>query len=200
MQPLSWESVKPLPVPTSELRTKFKRRLITWFRRHGRDLPWRRTRDPYRVLVAEIMLQQTQVSRVEGYWPRFLATYPTIHHLARATPARVRESWTGLGYYQLAANLHRLARDVVTNHGGELPPDAATLQSLPGVGTYTAGRSRRSRSNSPNPQSTPTSPGCCGGYPILTSWLGGPEKGPCMPPPRRSSPAAAATPGSPTRH
>ncbi len=139
MQPLSWEFVKPSPAPTAEQRRKFKRQLLAWFRRHGRDLPWRRTRDPYRILVAEVMLQQTQVSRVEGYWPRFLATYPTIHHLARATPARVRESWSGLGYYRRAANLHRLARDVVTNHGGEVPPDVSTLQALPGVGTYTAG-------------------------------------------------------------
>lgn len=139
MQPLSWEFVKPSPAPTAEQRRKFKRQLISWFRRHGRDLPWRRTRDPYRVLVAEFMLQQTQVSRVEGYWPRFLTTFPSILHLARATPDRVRESWSGLGYYQRAANLHRLAREVVTNHGGELPPDAAILESLPGVGTYTAG-------------------------------------------------------------
>ncbi|MEO5824888.1 MAG: A/G-specific adenine glycosylase [Gemmatimonadales bacterium] len=131
--------MKPSPVPTAAQRRKFKRRLLTWFRRHGRDLPWRRTRDPYRILVAEIMLQQTQVSRVERYWPRFLGAYPTIHHLARATPARVRESWSGLGYYRRAGNLHQLARDVVTNHGGELPPDAVTLRSLPGVGTYTAG-------------------------------------------------------------
>lgn len=139
MQPLSWEFVKPSPAPTADLRRKFKRQLVAWFRRHGRDLPWRRTRDPYRILVSEVMLQQTQVSRVEGYWPSFLATFPTIRHLARATPARVRESWSGLGYYRRAANLHRLAREVVTNHGGELPPDAATLQALPGVGSYTAG-------------------------------------------------------------
>lgn len=85
------------------------------------------------------MLQQTQVSRVEEYYPRFLRRYPTIGHLARATPAMVRESWEGLGYYRRAANLHALARAVVSEHGGDIPDDAAALRALPGVGPYTAG-------------------------------------------------------------
>lgn len=132
--------MKPKSIPEAATqRTRVKRRLLAWFRRHGRDLPWRRTRDPYRILVSEVMLQQTQVSRVEGYWHRFLDRFPTIHHLAKAPPRRVRESWAGLGYYRRADNLHRLAREVVTHHDGELPRDAEALRALPGVGAYTAG-------------------------------------------------------------
>ncbi len=117
----------------------FRRGLLRWYRRHGRDLPWRRTRDPYRIVVSEFMLQQTQVSRVEAYYHRFLERYPTIHELAAAPPAAVRESWDGLGYYRRASNLHRLARAVVDHHGGVLPSDPAALERLPGVGRYTAG-------------------------------------------------------------
>jgi A/G-specific adenine glycosylase len=85
------------------------------------------------------MLQQTQVSRVLEYWPRFLARYPTVRRLARARPAAVREAWNGLGYYRRAANLHRLAKVVVREYGGRLPDDPAELEKLPGVGHYTAG-------------------------------------------------------------
>jgi A/G-specific adenine glycosylase len=85
------------------------------------------------------MLQQTQVARVEGFYGRFLGKFPTVQHLARATPARVREQWDGLGYYRRAANLHRLAREVVANHGGKIPGDVNALRTLPGVGRYTAG-------------------------------------------------------------
>ena len=119
--------------------TEFRRRLIRWFRRHGRDLPWRRTRDPYHIVVSEFMLQQTQVSRVQEYYPRFLARYPTIHDLASASPREVRETWEGLGYYRRAANLHRLAATVVEAHAGRVPDDVEGLQRLPGVGRYTAG-------------------------------------------------------------
>lgn len=118
---------------------EFRRRLLRWFRRHGRDLPWRRTRDPYHVLVSEFMLQQTQVSRVEEFYGRFLESYPTIQDLAKAPPAAVRESWNGLGYYRRAANLHNLARAVVSERGGVIPSDPAELVTLPGVGRYTAG-------------------------------------------------------------
>jgi A/G-specific adenine glycosylase len=117
----------------------FRRGLLRWYRRHGRDLPWRRTRDPYRIVVSEFMLQQTQVSRVEAYYQRFLARYPTIHALAAAPAAEVRESWDGLGYYRRATNLHRLAQAVVDQHAGVLPSDPAALERLPGVGRYTAG-------------------------------------------------------------
>jgi A/G-specific adenine glycosylase len=117
----------------------FRRGLVRWYRRHGRDLPWRRTRDPYHIVVSEFMLQQTQVSRVEGYYGRFLERYPTIHALATASPASVRESWEGLGYYRRAANLHRLAQAVVDQYAGVLPSDPAVLERLPGIGRYTAG-------------------------------------------------------------
>jgi A/G-specific adenine glycosylase len=117
----------------------FRRKLLRWFRRQGRDLPWRRTRDPYHIIVSEFMLQQTQVSRVEAYYGRFLRRYPTIESLALAPAATVRESWDGLGYYRRAASLHRLAQEVVRDHGGMIPSDPAQLRRLPGVGRYTAG-------------------------------------------------------------
>lgn len=127
-------------IPRPPLRgPEFRRRLLRWFRRHGRDLPWRRTRDPYQVLVSEVMLQQTQVSRVEGYYHRFLESFPTLEQLAAATPARVRERWEGLGYYRRAGNLHRLAQVVMADHGGSIPADLEALRRLPGVGRYTAG-------------------------------------------------------------
>ena len=118
---------------------KFRALLTRWFRRHGRDLPWRRTRDPYEVIVSEFMLQQTQVSRVEDYYPRFLAAFPTVRDLAAAPPRAVREQWEGLGYYRRAANLHALAQRVVDGHDGVIPGDRDLLRSLPGVGRYTAG-------------------------------------------------------------
>lgn len=119
--------------------SEFRRRLLRWFRRHGRDLPWRRTRDPYHIVVSEFMLQQTQVSRVEAYYHRFLERYPSIEALAAAPVATVRETWQGLGYYRRAANLHRLAQAVVADHRGVVPDDPAALMRLPGVGPYTAG-------------------------------------------------------------
>jgi A/G-specific adenine glycosylase len=117
----------------------FRRQIIRWFRRHGRDLPWRRTRDPYHILVSEFMLQQTQVPRVQAYYQRFLEQYPTIESLASAPVETVRESWDGLGYYRRAANLHRLAREVVRDRGGLIPSEPAELRRLPGIGPYTAG-------------------------------------------------------------
>jgi A/G-specific adenine glycosylase len=130
--------LKSIPDEAARRRI-FKRRLLAWFRRDGRDLPWRHTRDPYRILVSEVMLQQTQVARVTEYWPRFLTRFPTLHDLARARPAQVREAWAGLGYYRRADNLHRLARTVARDHDGALPRDPATLRTLPGIGPYTAG-------------------------------------------------------------
>ncbi len=120
-------------------KAQFRRRLLAWFGRSARDLPWRRTRDAYRVLVSEFMLQQTQVRRVLEYYPRFLARFPSVRHLARARPRAVREAWDGLGYYARARNLHALARTVVGRHDGTLPDDPAALIELPGVGRYTAG-------------------------------------------------------------
>ena len=121
---------------------RFGRLLRRWFRANGRDLPWRRTRDPYHILVSELMLQQTQVSRVVTRYGEFLETFPTLHHVARARPTRVMEAWAGLGYYARARNLHALARQVTDrgrNADAALPPDAEVLRTLPGIGAYTAG-------------------------------------------------------------
>ena len=123
---------------SSERAAEFSRRLRRWFVRNARDLPWRRTRDPYHVLVSELMLQQTQVSRVLDYYERFLARFPTLADLSKAQPRRVMEAWQGLGYYARARNLHRLARQM-TRDGLPLPADPAQLRELPGIGAYTAG-------------------------------------------------------------
>jgi A/G-specific adenine glycosylase len=125
---------KPRVSVAPGLAAKFSQSLRDWFRRNGRDLPWRRTRDPYRVLVSEAMLQQTQVSRVVDYYARFLERFPTLDALAKAPPRRVRESWEGLGYYARARNLHATARRVT-----ELPAEPEQLRALPGIGPYTAG-------------------------------------------------------------
>src|SRR2546427_5383339 len=134
---------------TPKQRLSFTRKLLVWWARAARDLPWRRTRDPYRVLVSEFMLQQTQVSRVAEYYPRFLERFPDLGSLARAPARAVREAWDGLGYYARARNLHALAKQVVgrgeagksvTEEGvAELPDDPAELIKLPGIGPYTAG-------------------------------------------------------------
>jgi A/G-specific adenine glycosylase len=115
------------------------RKVRRWFRANGRDLPWRRTRDPYHILVSELMLQQTQVSRVVGYYERFLERYPTLEALANARQRHVVEAWEGLGYYARARNLHALAGMVTRDGDGGLPADPALLRELPGVGAYTAG-------------------------------------------------------------
>ncbi len=117
----------------------FVRKLLIWFKKAARCLPWRDTRNPYAVLVSEFMLQQTQVSRVLQYYPRFLARFPTIDTLARASPKAVMEQWDGLGYYARARNLHALARVVTKTHDGMLSDNTEELQQLPGVGRYTAG-------------------------------------------------------------
>src|SRR5438045_5295148 len=121
------------------VRTAFTRKLLAWWARAARDLPWRKTRDPYRVLVSEFMMQQTQVSRVEQYYPRFLERFPDLETLARARPRAVREAWDGLGYYARARNLHDLAREVTRRHDGTLPAKPDELVKLPGIGPYTAG-------------------------------------------------------------
>lgn len=125
--------------PDAKRINAFQAKLLAWFRRNGRDLPWRRTRDPYKILVSEVMLQQTQVERVREYYGRFLREYPTVRDLAAARPARVRDSWDGLGYYARARNLHAAARTIVRRHAGRFPQQVEDLQELPGVGRYTAG-------------------------------------------------------------
>jgi A/G-specific adenine glycosylase len=117
----------------------FRRRLLGWYRRHGRDLPWRRTRDPYRVLVSEIMLQQTQVDRVVPKYHEFLQRYPTLESLATAEVAEVRQLWYPLGYNIRPLRLHQIARETMARYGGRLPDDSASLRALPGIGRYTAG-------------------------------------------------------------
>jgi A/G-specific adenine glycosylase len=125
--------------PSAPLVRRFRRRLLAWYRISGRKLPWRGTRDPYRVLVSEVMLQQTQVERVKAYFRRFLKRYPTFDDLAAASEPAVRESWEGLGYYARARNLHATARIVVGEHDGKLPADSQVIRRLPGIGRYTAG-------------------------------------------------------------
>src|SRR3989442_14157125 len=124
---------------TPKQRLSFTRKLLAWWARAARDLPWRRTRDPYRVLVSEFMLQQTQVSRVAEYYPRFLERFPDLATLASAKPRAVREAWAGLGYYARASNLHALARVVSRDHDGKLPDTPDDLIKLPGIGPYTPG-------------------------------------------------------------
>jgi A/G-specific adenine glycosylase len=122
--------------------SEFGRRLRAWYRRNARDLPWRRTRDSYRILVSELMLQQTQVSRVVPKYHEFLRTFPSLASIARAPSSRVLEAWSGLGYYARARNLHRLARQLTSDglrSRVKLPSEPNALRALPGIGAYTAG-------------------------------------------------------------
>ena len=120
--------------PPAELH----RRLLAWYRRHRRDLPWRRTRDPYRVWVSEVMLQQTTVKAVVPYYERFLERFPTLLALAAASEHDVLASWSGLGYYHRARNLQRGARHVLDRHQGSFPDTLEAALAVPGVGLYTA--------------------------------------------------------------
>ncbi len=113
--------------------------LISAYREHGRDLPWRNTRDPWRVLVSEVMLQQIQVVRAIPFYERFLERFPTVEALALAPVADAIRAWGDLGRYRRVVNLHRSARIIVEEHGGKVPSDPASLIKLPGVGPYTAG-------------------------------------------------------------
>ncbi|NBU65707.1 MAG: A/G-specific adenine glycosylase, partial [Chloroflexia bacterium] len=113
--------------------------LIAWFGANGRDLPWRHTRDPYRVLVAELMLQQTQVERVIPKYHAFLAQFPDVATLASAPTSAVITAWQGLGYNRRALYLQRTAQAVVSQYAGIFPRDVATLKQLPGIGDYTSG-------------------------------------------------------------
>jgi A/G-specific adenine glycosylase len=126
-----------LPEPAS--RQWFRRKLLGWYRQHGRDLPWRQTRDPYRILVSEVMLQQTQVDRVLPKYQEWLDRYPSFAALAAAPEADVSAAWRPLGYNVRPRRLHAIARESVARYGGELPGDEATLRSFKGIGAYTAG-------------------------------------------------------------
>ena len=115
------------------------RRIVAFYRRHRRDLPWRRTADPYAIWVSEIMLQQTRVATVIPYWERWMARFPTVSALATAPLDDVLAAWAGLGYYSRARNLHAGARWVAGEGAGELPRTASGLRAVPGIGPYTAG-------------------------------------------------------------
>jgi len=126
--------MSPTPAVPPEMRTA----ILAWYDTRGRLLPFRVSRDPYAILVSEVMAQQTQIARVAGEWEAFLTIFPTVDRLAAASPADVLRAWRGLGYNRRALNLWRAARIVVDEHGGELPSDVAALERLPGVGPYTA--------------------------------------------------------------
>ena len=128
------------PAPTdaaADLRRRLPRRLLDWFTRRRRDLPWRRDRDPYRIWVSEVMLQQTQAATVVPYFERFLQAFPTLADLAAADEQKVLRLWEGLGYYRRARDLLRTARLLAASHGGRFPDDPAALEDLPGLGRYT---------------------------------------------------------------
>ena len=114
-------------------------KLLAWFARNARPLPWRRTRDPYAIWVSEIMLQQTQVKTVLPYWERWMRALPNLAALAKAKPHTLHKLWEGLGYYTRVRNLQRAARLIVEQHGGQVPKDFEALLALPGIGRYTAG-------------------------------------------------------------
>jgi A/G-specific adenine glycosylase len=132
--------VPPLPPPKD--RQRFRRQLLTWYRKHGRDLPWRKTDDPYHILVSEIMLQQTQVDRVLPKYHEWLERYPSFEALADAPERDVTETWRPLGYNVRPKRLQAIAREAVASYGGKLPSDEATLLSFKGIGAYTAGAIR----------------------------------------------------------
>src|SRR5262245_4509603 len=129
-------------LPASPARQWFRRRLLTWYRVNGRDLPWRRTDDPYHILVSEIMLQQTQVDRVLPKYHEWLGKYPSLEALAAADENDVNQTWRPLGYNIRPRRLQSIARESVARYGGELPSDQATLLSFKGIGAYTAGAIR----------------------------------------------------------
>lgn len=117
----------------------FSRRLCAWYRAHARDLPWRRTQDPYKIWISEIMLQQTTVNAVIPYYQRWIKTFPTVIAVSRAPLQRVLRLWQGLGYYQRVKNIHKAAKVICAAYGGELPRRAEEISKLPGFGPYTTG-------------------------------------------------------------
>lgn len=125
-------------------RAGFRDALAGWFSKHGKDYPWRRTQEPYEVLVSEVMLQQTQIATVlgRGFYTRFLEAFPDVTTLAAADDARLLKAWEGLGYYRRARMLRETARALIAEHGGEFPQEPELLLGLPGIGRYTAGALR----------------------------------------------------------
>jgi len=133
---------RALPLPPPPERRRFRSRLLAWYRRNGRDLPWRKTDDPYHILVSEIMLQQTQVDRVLPKYEEWLEKYPSLQALAAAPEQEVTRTWYPLGYNIRPKRLQTIAREAVTRYGGTLPSDHDTLLSFKGIGAYTAGAIR----------------------------------------------------------
>ena len=131
-----------ISLPTPDARQRFRRAILGWYRRHGRDLPWRRTSDPYHILVSEVMLQQTQVDRVVPKYQEWLDKYPSLEALASAPEDEVSQTWRPLGYNIRPRRLHAIARESVARYGGQLPSDEQTLLSFKGIGAYTAGAIR----------------------------------------------------------
>jgi A/G-specific adenine glycosylase len=129
-------------LPSPDARRRFRRVLLGWYRRNGRDLPWRRTSDPYHILVSEVMLQQTQVDRVLPKYHEWLGKYPSFAALACASEEEVSQTWRPLGYNIRPRRLHAIARESVARYGGQLPSDQETLLSFKGIGAYTAGAIR----------------------------------------------------------
>lgn len=129
-------------LPDPKVRRRFQQRLLAWYRRHGRDLPWRKTRDPYAILVSEIMLQQTQVDRVIPKYHEFLRKYPTLKTLARAPLREVKRTWYPLGYNIRPLHLHGIARETLARYNGRLPHNEKALRAFKGIGRYTAGALR----------------------------------------------------------
>jgi A/G-specific adenine glycosylase len=140
--PVKRKADRSLPVPSTPARRRFRRRLLAWYKRHGRDLPWRRTDDPYHILVSEIMLQQTQVDRVLPKYAEWLEKFPSLDALAAAPEGQVTETWYPLGYNIRPRRLQTIARESVERYGGRLPADEETLLSFKGIGAYTAGAIR----------------------------------------------------------
>jgi A/G-specific adenine glycosylase len=140
--PAAKRKARALPVPAPPERRRFRQRLLTWYRRHGRDLPWRKTDDPYHILVSEIMLQQTQVDRVLPKYHEWLTKYPSMEVLATAPEQDVTATWYPLGYNIRPRRLQSIARESVAKYGGQLPRDEETLLSFKGIGAYTAGAIR----------------------------------------------------------
>ena len=127
------------PWPPGTFKSSLRRRLLAWFQHVVRDLPWRKTRDPYAIWVSEIMLQQTQVATVVPYYERFLARFPTVGDLAAADEHDLLRLWEGLGYYRRARQMHTAAKRIIAEHGGGVPSDVQEIHNLPGIGRYTAG-------------------------------------------------------------
>ncbi len=145
--PIDWGRIKT-QVPSAvnadatvaaRQKNKIQKKLLQWFKKRGRDLPWRKTTDPYPIWVSEVMLQQTQVATVIPYYSKFLKSFPTVRHLSKADLSKVLKAWEGLGYYSRARNLHRAAGIVMNHFNGKMPDQLKDLLHLPGIGRSTAG-------------------------------------------------------------